>query len=801
MQSMRGGDMSTMKVAFYNHTSDVSGAEISMLLTARYMTAAEPILFAPEGELLVRAEVAGIRTVSLPSYRARLSRNPLQLTRGMIGMAAAGFRFAREVKRHQVAIIHANSLRAGIMASLFAWYHKRPVIWHVRDNPPGGSIGACIQFVARRSAKALVCISKAVCDGFDGGKFGRRLQLVHNGVDLEQADAAAKLANRTAVREQLNTAADSEVLAIIGQITPWKRQEDAIRAAARLIGYGRNVVLWIVGEAKFRQENIVYEQELRMLAEQLGIADRVRFTGFRSDIAEVVCAIDLLLLCSDKEPFGRVLIEAMSQSVPVIATNAGGVPEIVDHEREGHLYEVGDVIGLTEHAAYLLTNPSVMAAMGEAAARKVKTRFKIQNTVSRIESIYRDVLGESSFPAVSSPIHPRVAIVHDYLNQMGGAERVVAVLHRMYPDAPIFTTIADRDKLVPELRDADVRTTWMQRIPGIFKHFKLYFWLYPLAVRSIRLQGYDIIVSSSSAYAKGINKPAGSVHVCYCHTPMRFAWDFDTYIQGSGTPKLLQWLARPMQHPLRMWDVARSRQVDHFIANSSIVQQRIDRSYGRSSRIIYPPVDISRFGSGDVHGGSGGTPGDYFLIVSRLVSYKRIDLAIEACNQLSRKLIIIGDGPDRGRLTGLAGPSRTNIQFRGRLADHEVTRIMKDCRALLFPGLEDFGITPLEANACGRPVIAFRGGGALDTISPGVNGMYFDEPCVESLALAMMAFESMDWDGERIRRHAERFEESRFCAELGPYVLQASTRGSDHNHEALSAHVITQSNREGSVGS
>lgn len=796
-----------MKVAFYNHTSVVSGAEISLLLTAKHMTEAEPVLFAPEGELLERARQEGIRTEGIPSYRARMSRNPLKLLKGMAGMAVAGYRFASTVRKRDVDLIHANSLRAGLMASLFAWHHKRPVVWHVRDNPPGGFVGGMIQYVSRKLVDATIGISSAVVSRMDGKGLGTRLHLVHNGVELKPMDDLTKRRHRRIIREEFRTGQDSEVLVIIGQIAPWKRQEDAIRATALLAAEGRDVVLWVVGEAKFRQENIEYGEFLKELAAELGITDRVRFTGFRNDVMEICCAADLLLLCSDNEPFGRVLIEAMSQSLPTVATNAGGVPEIIAHGESGMLYEVGDVDGLTHHLEGLLSLPEERRKMGERAAERVRQLFTIQNTVKKIESIYRGVLEEAQAAGRLKPRGagqaadrakasgaagkdaPRIAIVHDYLNQMGGAERVVGVLHKMYPDAPIFTTIADRSKLLEELKDADIRTTWMQGIPGILKRFKLFFWLYPLAVRSMKLEGYDLIISSSSAYAKGAPKAPKAVHVCYCHTPMRFAWDYRSYMEGVRAPALLKGAARLMQPALRLWDVVTTKRVDHLIANSSIVQKRIEQHYGRSSKIIFPPVNVSRFeetASGEI--------GDYFLVVSRLVSYKRIDLAVEACTKQGLPLVVVGDGPDRKRLESLAGPT---VRFAGRLPDEEVVHLMRGCKAFLFPGLEDFGITPLEANACGRPVVAFRGGGALDTVVPGLNGVYFDRQTAEALAEALHEVDAIRWNPAQIRRHAERFDEARFREELSDYIATALNR----KPEAPALPAVAKAQFERSVGS
>jgi glycosyltransferase involved in cell wall biosynthesis len=353
----------------------------------------------------------------------------------------------------------------------------------------------------------------------------------------------------------------------------------------------------------------------------------------------------------------------------------------------------------------------------------------------------------------------RIAIVHDYLNQMGGAERVVELLHRMFPDAPIFTTIVDRDRLLPELTAADIRTTWMQWIPGILKRSKHFFWLYPFAVESMDLREFDLVISSSSAYAKGARVKGNTKHVCYCHTPMRFAWDFSTYMEANEIPGVMKSFAKWMMLPLRLWDksTSGSARVHHLIANSSIVQKRIGSHYGRDSSLIFPPVNVTRFSVPNSE------PTDDLLVVSRLVAYKRIDLAIEACSRAGRQLDVVGDGPDRKRLEAMAGPT---VRFLGRLPDEQVVRYMQRCSALISPGVEDFGITPLEVNACGRPVVAFRGGGALDTIVPEVNGVFFEKQTADSLAEALEKAARFPWDPVRIRKHAELFGEDVFRRKL-----------------------------------
>ncbi|TDG00324.1 glycosyltransferase family 4 protein [Paenibacillus piri] len=389
-----------MKVAFYNHTSVVSGAEISLLLTAKHMNMAEPVIFAPEGELLERARAAGLETVAVHGYRARLSRNPLRLMLGLLGMLQAGLKFALSVRRHSIDVIHANSLRAGMMAALFNWLHRRPLIWHVRDIPPKGLIGKAINRLAGFAVKAVIGISHPVLDGFDRRKLADRLYHVHNGVSVRETAESDRRQWKERIRHELGIPPNSKVLLIVGQIAPWKRQEDAVRAAKLLLDRGLDAVLLVVGEPKFGQTCTDYWHELHRLAADLGIADRVRFTGFRADVLEICCAADVLWLCSDNEPFGRVIIEAMSQAVPVVATRSGGVPEIIEHGRSGFLYEVGAVKELLHHTLALLNNDERRRQMGRYAAEQVNARFTIETTVSKVEDVYKSVLAPSE-PAPS----------------------------------------------------------------------------------------------------------------------------------------------------------------------------------------------------------------------------------------------------------------------------------------------------------------------------------------------------------------------------------------------------------------
>jgi glycosyltransferase involved in cell wall biosynthesis len=363
----------------------------------------------------------------------------------------------------------------------------------------------------------------------------------------------------------------------------------------------------------------------------------------------------------------------------------------------------------------------------------------------------------------------KVALVHDYLNQMGGAERVVIALHEMFPDAPIYTSIYDPTRVDPAFQKMDIRTSFMQKLPMVTKHHQPYLPLYPFAMEKLDLRGYDLVLSSSSAFGKGVITRPETLHICYCHTPMRWCWNYEEYIEREHLGKVARAILPFLITKLRIWDQISAMRVDHFIANSPIVADRIRKYYRREAIYIPPPVEASRFAFDPTI-----ETEDYFLVLSRLVPYKRIDLAIEACNQLQLPLVIIGDGRDLPRLKRIAGPT---IRFLGKLPDQEVLHYYSHCRAFIFPGEEDFGITPLEAQASGRPVIAYGAGGALATIVDGVTGIFFHEQTVESLTAALASFNERTFDPFVIRNHALEFDTPRFRGRILQFIEAKMNEG------------------------
>ncbi|HSM56440.1 MAG TPA: glycosyltransferase [Candidatus Sulfomarinibacteraceae bacterium] len=352
-----------------------------------------------------------------------------------------------------------------------------------------------------------------------------------------------------------------------------------------------------------------------------------------------------------------------------------------------------------------------------------------------------------------------MALVHDWLNQLGGAEDVLETLVEMFPHSPVYTSLYWRQKMPQQWREWDVRTSFIDRLPLAQKRQQLYLPFYPLAFEQFDFSEYDLVLSNKSGFCHGIITGPETVHICYCLTPTRYLWRYQQYAEQENLGRWTRRALIPFLTYLRMWDRLAAARVDHFIAISQEVRRRIAKIYGRESVIIYPPVETERFQPAN-------TVDDYYLMVGRLVPYRRLDLLIEAFNRLDRPLLIAGRGRDRERLEAMAGP---NVTFLGYVPDQELPDLMARCRAFLFPGEEDFGIAPIQAMAAGRPVIAYAGGGALDTIVPGA-GALFAEQSVAAIIDAVQSFDATAVDPGFIRTHARQFDTSVFKKRLNEFI-------------------------------
>lgn len=356
----------------------------------------------------------------------------------------------------------------------------------------------------------------------------------------------------------------------------------------------------------------------------------------------------------------------------------------------------------------------------------------------------------------------RVAIVHYWLVGMRGGEKVLEDLCLMYPDADIFTHVHVPTKTSALINRHPITTTFIGRLPFASRFYQRYLLLMPFALESLDLSPYDLVISSESGPAKGVIAHPNAVHVCYCHSPMRYLWDqYHTYRSRSGRlTRLMMSLTMPA---MRMWDVVSAARVDHFIANSSFIARRIEKAYRRESTVIFPPVDLDAFAP-IAH-----PTRDYFFCIGQLVPYKRVDLAVAVCTKLGLRLIVAGTGPDAERLRAMAGPK---VEFRAWISDDELKSLYQNCRALLFPGEEDFGIVPLEAMASGRPVIAYESGGALDTVVAGKTGVFFAQQTEDDLTDAIARFEAIEagFDARTLREHAATFSRESFRDQMTTFI-------------------------------
>ena len=779
-----------MRILFYSHTGLVSGAEHVLLNTLKGLDldAFEPLVLCPaEGELTARVEACSVPVVAVEALDARFTSSPVALLRYLLSFCRVISDFRARVLDAAPDVIHANSVRAGLVAVGATIGLGMPVVWHVHDDLPKHPISSLIRVGAYLSRRSIfLAVSASTARIFSGRlSLGKRMHTLHNGIDLQRFPE--KRGVEGAFRNSLGISDRAFLVCAVGMINPRKDLLGLVKAFALVQQRHAETHLAIVGRPIFNRDDL-YLEEVRELAKELGLESIVHFTGSQSDVASVLRSSNLLVLNAKVEPFGLVLVEAMASGTAVLATRVGGIPEIVSDNVTGFLVEPGQPEQMAARMVEIISDLERVRRVARMARERACTQFSVERYSAEYNEIVREHFGGAKgFGGASDHAGLKVALFHDNFAQSGGAEGVAESLHRAlcaaYPDTHLLSTLTAEARLSSYLRQVPIRTTWMQHLPAKAKLFRGYFLLYPFAVDRVDLRGYDLVVTSCFGYAKGVRRGPDSLHVCYCHTPMRWVWRTEDYLsreRNGGLKKLA--LALPLRW-LKRWELEAASHPDLYVANSSVVADRLFRAFGVHAVVIHPPIATSRFAP--LHG-EHAEPEDFYLVLARLVPYKRLDLAVEACTRTHRSLIVVGDGPDRRRLESMAG---STVKFLGRAPIESVIDHAQRCRALLFPGEEDFGMTPLEVNAAGRPVVAFRGGGATETIVEGVNGVFFDEPSVESMIAGIERLEAIPWDSAAIQRHAQQFDEAVFAQRMQRFLREALAE--KEAQQALKATPVT----------
>jgi len=358
---------------------------------------------------------------------------------------------------------------------------------------------------------------------------------------------------------------------------------------------------------------------------------------------------------------------------------------------------------------------------------------------------------------------PKIAIVADWLTNYGGAESVISAFHDLFPDAPIYTTMYKPDKMRELGNLKKIHTSWLDKIP--FAKHQLLLGQMPTAVEMFNLDEYDIVLSSCHSVSKGVITKPETLHICYCHTPMRYAWEsWDLETRLKKFPRILHRVIRKKIKTIKEWDYCAAQRVDKYIANSTYISSQIKKYYNRDSYVIYPPVNTKKFQPVT------NPSNDFYLAVGRLIPYKKFDLIVEVFNKIGKRMKIVGTGPDYKKIKKMAKP---NVEILGRVSDKELSYLYSNCRAFVFPQIEDAGIVPLEAMSAGRPVIALNRGGSLDSLKEGITGIFFKEQNIESLSDAIFKFEKMSFDSNKIRAHAEQFDTEIFKKNILDFINNA----------------------------
>lgn len=691
-----------LKVLYYNHSAEVSGAEISLLLTISHMTGVDTRLVAPDGELLDRARGQHIEVIPVRSYRARMVKNPLVLLKGAFGTLRAGLELRRVVREESPDIVHANSIRAGLIAIIAVWNTSTKLFWHVRDNLPHNVVGRLIRTAAAWQVDQIIAISNAIRANFaTSPKLQGKTITVYNGIDVNQKPGKS-------IRQELGVQEDRFVVGVVGQIAPWKRQHDAITAFSYLVQNVPDSELWIVGEPKFRDENVAYEKDLHRQVEGLNLQDKARFLGFRKDVMDIMMAIDVLLVPSENEPFGRVVIEAMLAGKPVIGTNGGGIPEIVVHGETGYLADLGDASAMGGLLLDLRRNDDLRESTGFSGRERVLSNFSICATMENIRHFYRQKIGVVSS---SHQVRPKIAVIAFELpvsnRRSGGVShfnhRLCNTLVEMGYDVTAFSN-QERPSdakyhVQPISRDAKGKENRFYRYYGA-----------PIQGRCLSFCGYNLVISSGDDWAM---KHRGVPWVRIMHGSSLREAQFSNH--------MVRKMNLYVMYALEVLSVQRSTVT---LYNSKDTRNLYPQKMG--SQVIHLPVDQRIF-----HPGVEKEQNPTILFVGGLDGRKRgrwllhlFEAQIKPALPNSRLWMVSEDDK--------ASPG---VTYFGQLDTSTLAKLYRRAHVFCMPSTyEGFGIPYLEAMASGTLVVTTPNPGADEILHHGQYGcIVADEDLVSKL--------------------------------------------------------------------
>lgn len=736
-----------VKVAILDHTAQLGGVELALVrqmdaLAARDDVQARVLLFA-DGPLVQRLRERGHEVEVLPIDEG-IGTTTRQEAAGLrtAARSAAGAtpfvrRLARRLRELDVDVVHTTTLKADLLGVPAARLARKPLVWHVRDRiAPDylpSSLVHLMRTVARTGPQRVVANSRATAATLPGA---RGLTVAHPGLADEQ------------IARSPRPRPGSPVVGILGRISPTKGQLEFVRAAARVAQSHPDACFRIIGSPMFGHEE--HEGEIRREIDRLGLRGRVELVGFSADPAGELDRMTLAVHASPvPEPYGQVVAEAMARGVPVVATDAGGVPEIVEGGPEpvGWLVPPGDVDALARAMDTALSDPEEAERRGTAGWERARTALGIGPSTETLVGVWREVAGVE---------RPRVAIAHDYLTQRGGAERVVLELVRAFPDATVHTTLYDPDGTFPEFRDVDIRVSPLNKVGVLRRNHRVALPFLPFASNRLHIDA-DVVVASSSGWAHGF--PTTGRKLVYCHAPARWLYQSDRYLGQDPRRSPIGLALLALRAPLKAWDGRAARTADRYLANSNVVRDRIDEAYGISADVLAPPFAVHADGEQEPVPEVADWDG-FHLVVSRLLPYKNVHRIIEAFTELPERLVVVGAGP---MLAELQASAPAHVAVVTRLTDAQMRWVYGRATALVAASHEDFGLTPLEAGAFGKPTLALRAGGYLDTVAEGVNGAFFDEPTVPAIREAVVRNRGVQWDADTIRAHVDAFSPRRFA--------------------------------------